>query len=833
MRSTHIPTQIFLLLPFTSITMGKGNKARNATAKPATKVMQSGKAPTRCQTKKIQKLQQRQDRNKHWKNQTQDIMTIIEETSQSSNKEQELAEKQAREKEQKRTELRAALEREKATTAKQQAATKVAQEEKTKHVEEMAVTKEAEEMVAVNSNKEMAKRKVTHESTEEFVPGPRIRLNKMKDRMTLSPLKKKQCSNSIQFQDKEVNDESLSSAESSELETFKVVPPPAEKSIVAPKPILCTSRPSMLEKAKEGIEEGVSPFFAPGNSGQNKEGIPPADYSSVVFIEPTIMVPPKPNTFKGTDMKWALQQFSDWFTEAQEQLEPEGSLILLVHRMLHRLEPEAMKDVVKYLKGMQNTISKHVSNFWVNTKMAGEGKSYPMYLKLRIDTNVFGDKLTHLIQVLRSISLNVTVWKSTLQKADVVTLGWWKNTHRNFHLPWITNWANNIAIQLSAGTCKNTLPGLDKDILKGRDPIELGFQWKAVQDGYNKDSWVKAGRKQYYPVHVLAEKKDKSLANVLVNVLIISPSLFCNSALEFRMAPLYQRENGPAEKQKFLESLKEHAYLQEHLMSVTIPDLLSLDIRAPVMEDQTQTEDNPDDPAMAIAEKWNPTARICIMSICKKGMPGVPLFTDIGTSFFITFAVSFKEEATFVAANMAAILFPLKREVGRSFLPDYVRSAVRKQGWNESEDHPVTSGELQLDDTLKPYAETSNMRKLFKFDFSEMDDTLLKEDLQQSSRPDKDGVPEDKHKSTRNLRDCLRNNVRTKMPSLYRARSPLSLILMAPDGLQVLLKESPMVMILLKVRIQVTTELLSTPKKIQYGRCRSHESRRGDGRRYY
>ena len=220
------------------------------------------------------------------------------------------------------------------------------------------------------------------------------------------------------------------------------------------------------------------------------------------------------------------------------------------------------------------------------------------------------------------------------------------------------------------------------------------------------------------------------------------------------MAPLYQRENGPAEKLKFLESLKEHAYLQEHLMSVTIPDLLSLDIRAPVMEDQTQTEDNPDDSATAIAEKWNPTARTCIMSICKKGMPGVPLFADVGTSFFgedhvVTFAVSFKEEATFVAANMAAILFCLKGEVGLSFFPDYVRSAIRKQGWNESEDRPVTSGELQLDDTLKPYAETSNMRKLFKFDFSEMDDTPLKEDLQQSSRPDKDGVPKDKHKSTR------------------------------------------------------------------------------------
>jgi hypothetical protein len=55
----------------------------------------------------------------------------------------------------------------------QQAATKAAQEEKAKCAEEMAVTKEAEVMVAVNSHEEMAKRKVSHESAEEF-PGPRI-----------------------------------------------------------------------------------------------------------------------------------------------------------------------------------------------------------------------------------------------------------------------------------------------------------------------------------------------------------------------------------------------------------------------------------------------------------------------------------------------------------------------------------------------------------------------------------------------------------------------------------------------------------------------------------
>jgi hypothetical protein len=245
---------------------------------------------------------------------------------------------------------------------------------------------------------------------------------------------------------------------------------------------------------------------------------------------------------------------------------------------------------------------------------------------------------------------------------------------------------------------------------------------------------------------VLAERKDKSLANVLVNYLIISLSLCCNSALEFRMAPMYQCKNGPTEKLKFFESLNEHVYLQNHLILAVIPDLQSLDIRAPPTEDQMLIKDDPDDSVMAIVEKHNPTARTCIMSICKKGMPGIPLFADVGVSFYgedhvVTFPESFKEEATFTAAIMAAVLYHLKGEVRLSFFPDYVCSAIQKQEWNDAKDCPVTPGEVQLNDTLKPYNKDSNMLKLFKFDFSEMEDTPLKDNLQQGARPDKDAAP--------------------------------------------------------------------------------------------
>jgi hypothetical protein len=152
-----------------------------------------------------------------------------------------------------------------------------------------------------------------------------------------------------------------------------------------------------------------------------------------------ITVQPKPDDFKVTDMKWAIQQFTDWFMEAQEQVGPEVLLILLQYRILHCLEPEAMKNVVKHLKGTQSRISKHINNFRVNTKMAGAGQSYPMYLKFCVSTNVWGKDLTQLILDHKSVSPNISVWKSTLQKVDVVLLGWWKISHQNFDLTWITS----------------------------------------------------------------------------------------------------------------------------------------------------------------------------------------------------------------------------------------------------------------------------------------------------------------------------------------------------------------------------------------------------------
>jgi hypothetical protein len=73
------------------------------------------------------------------------------------------------------------------------------------------------------------------------------------------------------------------------------------------------NKQSMLQVAASGTKAGVNPFFAPGNT--NKEGIPAEDFKNIVFLEPTIMVPSKPMEFSGTALKWALQQFMEWFEQ--------------------------------------------------------------------------------------------------------------------------------------------------------------------------------------------------------------------------------------------------------------------------------------------------------------------------------------------------------------------------------------------------------------------------------------------------------------------------------------------------------------------------------------
>jgi hypothetical protein len=145
-------------------------------------------------------------------------------------------------------------------------------------------------------------------------------------------------------------------------------------------------------------------------------------------------------------------------------------------------------------------VKKYVDQFRVNTQAAGKGNSYPIYAKMRIGPNAFGEDLNQLLVDLKYVSSNATVFKSTLQKANTNVINWILNSHRSFDVAWLTSYVESVCIQLHAGTCNQSLPGLDKTVFEGRDRICLGFQR------------IEAGLEQTYAIHVISEKKDKSLA---------------------------------------------------------------------------------------------------------------------------------------------------------------------------------------------------------------------------------------------------------------------------------------------------------------------------------
>jgi hypothetical protein len=155
-----------------------------------------------------------------------------------------------------------------------------------------------------------------------------------------------------------------------------IVYPPATVSILRNK------KKSMAEVALDSVTPSTNPFFKPRSPGLNVEGILPEEFVNKVFIETTIMVLLKPKDFVSTEMKWAIAQVTDWFSNAQQDLVPSVSLILLPFVMTSKLEPEAMQNMKKLLNGMVNNVKKHVDQFCVNAAAVSKGNTYQMYLKI-------------------------------------------------------------------------------------------------------------------------------------------------------------------------------------------------------------------------------------------------------------------------------------------------------------------------------------------------------------------------------------------------------------------------------------------------------------------
>jgi hypothetical protein len=96
----------------------------------------------------------------------------------------------------------------------------------------------------------------------------------------------------------------------------------------APSILKANKKKSMLEVATGSTTEGINPFFAPGSS-HKKEGIPLEDFKNIVYLKPTITVPPKPKNFLCTALKWALLQFTEWFEQSRKDLGEMVTLVLL------------------------------------------------------------------------------------------------------------------------------------------------------------------------------------------------------------------------------------------------------------------------------------------------------------------------------------------------------------------------------------------------------------------------------------------------------------------------------------------------------------------------
>jgi hypothetical protein len=348
------------------------------------------------------------------------------------------------------------------------------------------------------------------------------------------------------------------------------------------------------------------------------------------------------------------------------------------------LEPEAIQDVKKQLKGTANTIKKHIFNFCPNNQVSSKGKDYQLYTKIRISTNIFGRDLQQMIDDLKGVSSKVSVFKSVLQYANTHVINWISTSHKNLDLTWLTAWVAQKCISLKAGTCRNTL-NIDKNMFLDQDVLKVGFQWCLIYDGHTKSDREKLGLSCFMLFFTYCCGEEGPHFSPIFDDCPFGKSSFLHQT---SLALIFSSDNGPAEQAKFLETLEKHKYIQECLLLVVLPDLESLNLHARMSVKQKAI--SMDDSATVVEGKKNSMAQQHLMKIPKKDMPGISLFVDIGSNwqkseFLAMYPKTWKDEACFVAANAPAYLYHDFGDVGLSFFLPYVRNAVKTQGFSQLE----------------------------------------------------------------------------------------------------------------------------------------------------
>lgn len=126
-----------------------------------------------------------------------------------------------------------------------------------------------------------------------------------------------------------------------------------------------------------------------------------------------------------------------------------------------------------------------------------------------------------MIDDLKGVLSKVSVFKSVLQYANTRVINWISTSHKNLDLTWLTAWVAQKCISLKAGTCRNTL-NIDKNMFLDQDVLKVGFQWCLIYHGHTKSDREKAGVELLYAVHIVAEKKDRTLVPSLMTALLES-----------------------------------------------------------------------------------------------------------------------------------------------------------------------------------------------------------------------------------------------------------------------------------------------------------------------
>lgn len=87
---------------------------------------------------------------------------------------------------------------------------------------------------------------------------------------------------------------------------------------------------------------------------------------------------------------------------------------------------------------------------------------------------------------LKGCADGITVYEQPLQRPFPAKTDWLLGSHKDMDVQWMNQFMNALFVQLHAGTCKHSLPDLDKDLFVNRPLMVVAFSWKPVYDGMNK-----------------------------------------------------------------------------------------------------------------------------------------------------------------------------------------------------------------------------------------------------------------------------------------------------------------------------------------------------------